>query len=273
MLMKLARFFEILSPLSQYSGNITSQFGEDGIIDHIIKVIEPSSKYCVKFGAWDGKLYSNCCNLLMNHGWRGLMIEANSEKFSALAETFSGNQNVTPLNRFVDFEGADKLDNILREVSAPESFGLLSIDIDGNDYHVWESLKEYAPEVVVIEFNPTVPNDVIFIQDKSFYVNHGCSLMALILLGKQKGYELVVCTTINAFFVKAEKFKLLGVKNNFISNLYAPQQDGRIFNGYDGTIHVVGLDRIMWKDNLRVTSDDFPIFPKSMRVWSDAVKR
>ena len=133
-------------------------------------------------------------------------------------------------------------------------------------------MQAYTPEIVVIEFNPTVPNDVIFVQEKSFDVNQGCSLLALVQLGKQKGYELAVCTKTNAIFVRQDKFPLLGVTNNFIYNLYTPVQNGRIFQGYDGTIHVIGFDRIMWKGDRRVTSEDFQILPKEERVWAGPAK-
>jgi len=200
----LARFTKINSPLLAYAKNVTSQFGEDGIIARLVELIQPGERFCVEFGAWGGKYYSNCHQLLATSDWQGLMIEGNPEKYRDLVSTFAGNDRVRTLNRFVDFEGPNGLDNILAECNAPKDLGLLSIDIDGNDYHIWKSLQGYAPEIVVIEFNPTVPNDVFFVQDASFDVNHGCSLLALTLLGQEKGYELCVCTTTNAFFVKGE---------------------------------------------------------------------
>jgi hypothetical protein len=269
MILRLERFFHVSSPLLQHVRNVTSQFGEDGILAHIINTIQPASRYCVEFGAWDGIRYSNCHNLLVTNGWRGLMIEAQPDKFSQLVSNLSRYQNIVLANRFVDFEGPNSLDSILKEENAPQSFGLLSIDIDGNDYYVWESLKDYTPEIVVIEFNPTVPNDVVFVQDKSFDANQGCSLLALVLLGKQKGYELAVATKINAVFVRADKYPLLGINNNFIANLYAPMQDGRIFHGYDGTIHVVGFNKLLWGEQRAVSSADFQIVEK--RGWKDAV--
>jgi len=66
-------------------------------------------------------------------------------------------------------------------------------------------LTRYTPEVVIIEFKPTVPNDVLFIQERSFGVNHGCSLLALVTLGKDKHYELAVRTSSNAFFIRMDK--------------------------------------------------------------------
>jgi len=261
------------SPLLQHKANVTSQLGEDGIIAHIVRVIEPRNRYCIEFGAWDGKHFSNCHNLLANNGWRGLMIEAEPQKYQELVRTFQGNDRVTPLNRLVDFEGPNTLDKILEEVGAPEEPGLLSIDIDGNDYYIFESLAKYRPEVVVIEFNPTMPNDVLFVQEKSFEVNHGCSLLALMVLADKKGYDLAVATEWNAFFIRRDKYPLLEVMDNSIDTLYAPLQDGRIFQGYDGSIHVVGMNKLVWKGGIRVSSEDFQVLPRSVRVWGDAQKR
>lgn len=70
-------FFPIVSPLLNFASNVTSQFGEDGIIQRIFEIIPPSHKYCVEFGAWDGKYFSNCYNLIVNKGWSGAFIEAN----------------------------------------------------------------------------------------------------------------------------------------------------------------------------------------------------
>ena len=270
--LRLARFTKINSPLLAYAKNVTSQFGEDGILARLVELIQPGERFCVEFGAWDGKYYSNCHQLIATSDWQGLMIEGNTDKYRDLVRTFAGNDRVRTLNRFVEFEGHNSLDNILAECSAPKDLGLLSIDVDGNDYHIWKSLQGYAPEIVVIEFNPTVPNDVFFVQDASFDVNHGCSLLALTLLGQEKGYELCVCTTTNAFFVKKEKFGRLGIQHNFINVLHQPLHDGRIFQGYDGTIYVVGMNSLVWQ-NIPLSSEDFQVLPKGARGYKDALKK
>src|SRR5207302_7194236 len=89
-----------------------------------------------------------------------------------------------------------------------------SIDIDGNDYHVWEKISDYEPKVVCIEFNPTVPAEVDFVQHADPHLKQGASLLALSRLGKAKGYELISVLTSNAFFVKAEYFPRFGIEDN-----------------------------------------------------------
>jgi hypothetical protein len=264
------RLFEVDNPLRKFASNVSSQDGEDGIIEHILSVLQPEHRYCVEFGAWDGKYCSNAHHLLRNGGWSGVMIEANAGKFKDLQVTYADKPAVTCLNRFVQFDSPGTLDDILDELKAPQSPGMVSIDIDGNDYYIWESMQRYTPELIVIEFNPTVPNDVYFVQDRDTKVNHGCSLLALIMLGREKGYELVCCSSWNAFFVKKEKYPLFGIKDNMIYKMYQPLQDGRIFQGYDSFIHVVGMDRLIWRGGAQVNSLNFQILPEEQRVWGDA---
>lgn len=268
-ILKKAHFYEVESPLLQYQRNVTSQVGEDGIIEKIFSIIEPKNKFCCEFGAWDGKYLSNTWNLVSNHGWRGLFIEGNPDKFAELEKTYDQNKNAICLNRFVELEGDNALDSIMEEANGPLDPDLLSIDIDGVDYFVWESVARHRPRLVVIEFNPSIPNDVIFVQARSNGVNQGCSLLALILLGKQKGYELICCTEWNAFFVPVELFDAFGIRNNHINQMYMPSCDGRIFHGYDSYIHVVGMDKLMWSGR-SVKSSDFQVLPGAARRFGDA---
>ena len=261
-------FFEIESPLLNYRYNKVSQDGEDGIIERMLEIISPINNYCVEFGAWDGKYFSNCYNLIEKK-WHGCFIEGNSDKYQNLIATYSGNNDVICLNKFVEFEGQNSLDNILHEISAPVDLDFISIDVDGNDYYIWESLTKYQPRSLVIEFNPTVPNDVIFVQAKSNKINQGCSLHALIMLGKEKGYELVCCTGWNAFFVKKELFELFGIKNNTINSLYQPICDGRIFHGYDSEIFVTGMPKLIWS-NIDIDSRKLQVLPKYKRHFRDS---
>ncbi len=264
-------FFEIDSPLLQFAKDVASQNGEDGILERIFEIAPPEHRYCVEFGAWDGKYLSNCWNLIANRGWSGCLIEANEKKFADLLKTHGTNDKVACVRKFVGFDGPDSLDNILRSVKAPQDFDLLSIDVDGTDYFIWESLAAHKPRVVIIEFNQSVPNDVIFVQAKNSAINQGCSLLALILLGKEKGYELVCCTRCNAIFVRADLYPKFNLKSNFIGHLYRPAMDGRIFHGYDSYIYVHGMPQLIWS-GVPVTNDDFQVVSPMERRFEDAQK-
>jgi hypothetical protein len=262
--------FTVNSPLLKYSRNVASQNGEDGIIEHIFSRLPAATKrHFVEFGAWDGKHLSNCFNLANNPGWNGLFIEANEGKFEQLILNHGRSENITCLNRFVEFEGPNRLDNLIDQTRFPIDFDLLSIDIDGPDYFVWESMEEFRPKVVIIEFNPSIPNDVVFVQAKDMTVNQGSSLLALILLGKKKGYELICATSCNAIFVLSEFYEAFGLESNHITQLYTPHCDGRIFHGYDSYVYITGMPRLLWS-NVDISSHDLQVLPKSLRKFRDA---
>jgi hypothetical protein len=256
--------------LIEFSKDVTSQCGEDGIREKIFEIIGTKNKWCVEFGAWDGKKYSNTYDLINNNGWNGILIEGNDERFVELSETYAHNELAHLVCQTVGFDPkSDSLDYILASVeNAPKNIDMISIDIDGNDYYIFESLVDFRPRVVIIEFNPSIPNDVFFVQDRDFTINQGCSLLALIELGKTKGYELVAATWFNAFFVVAEEFPKFDIADNSIDAMYTPFQDGRIFHGYDGTIFCVGMEKLLWH-KIEIAADALQILGPDQRVYGD----
>ncbi|NNL83137.1 MAG: hypothetical protein HKP28_07095 [Winogradskyella sp.] len=256
--------------LKDYAKNKYSQFGEDGIIQKVFEILPSKEEYwCVEFGAWDGKYLSNTYELIANNGWKGILIEGNSKKIPDLKNSYSNNRNVTLINKLVSYEGVDILDNILDTTSIPNNFDLLSIDIDGNDYHVWESLQNYKPNLVIVEFNPSIPSDVEFIQEKNLNVNHGNSLLSLVNLGKKKGYELIATTTVNGFFIRKELFHLFNIKNNNISVLWDSETPApRVFQLYDGTLALTSKFELIWQRK-SVDIFDLQILSKDQRSFSD----
>ncbi len=227
--------------------NLTSQCGEDGIIGQIFEIIGAVQPWCVELGAWDGKFYSNTYNLVANQGWFGVLIEGSPTKFPALIESYAGNPRAHCICGVVAPEkGKNSLDQHLAGTSIPQTFDLLSIDIDGNDYHVWESLSDYRPRVVIIEVNPTIPDDIIFIQDRDMAVNQGCSLRAAVELGRKMGYELICVAEWNAIFVVCEEFEKFGILDNSLDAMHLGFCDAKYFQGYDGTLFHIGLLQLRW---------------------------
>src|SRR5258705_11709352 len=158
-------FLEKSSPWSAaFEKDITSQYGEDGILERIFELIGTANGWGVEFGAADGTLCSNTYNLIQNKNFSAVLIEADPKRHEALRKTYAGNPRIAAINCFVGFETADGLDAILKKTKAPKDLDLLSIDIDGNDYHVWAAVQEYRPRVIVIEHNYTIPNSVEFVQ-------------------------------------------------------------------------------------------------------------
>lgn len=186
-----------------------SQRGEEGIIETILNLIEADDKWCVEFGAWDGITGSNSFYFIKEYHFNSVLIEGDPKKFVYLQENMKPYNSIC-IDKYISFEGENRLDAILESTPLPQNFSLLSIDIDGNDYHVWESLKNYRPKCIIIEFNPSISNEIDFVQEKDMSVNQGCSPSALVKLGKVKGYELVASNLNNLFFVDKGVMKKTG---------------------------------------------------------------
>ncbi len=229
-------------PLSDFSGNVYSQFGEDGIISEIldrIEAIQPLTKWCVEFGAHDGVTYSNTCNLIRSRGFRAVMIEPSPERARSLADNHP-QPEVIKIASMVGLEGDTRLDRILASTPVPVEFDVLSIDIDGCDYWILESIEAYRPSVVVIEFNFNIPNAVEFVQSRDLSVTQGSSPRSLQLLAESMGYELVATTFPNLIFVRRDLRTAVLGSSAPVATLEELRDDtDRVvyaFSGYDGTL-------------------------------------
>ena len=253
--------------LLSFAENVTSQNGEDGIIREIFNIIGTNNKWVVEIGAWDGKHLSNSWNLINLKGWHGVLVEGDESRWLKLCKNYENSPKVILKHAFVssDAESPNSIDCILAGSAIPEDFDLLSIDIDGNDYYIWQTMTRYRPRIVVIEYNPTVANDVEFVQDQDERLNHGCSLLALIGMGKEKGYELAAVTVCNGIFVRADEFPKLGILDNDIDSMRL-DQGPRILFGYDGTVFTAGLDCLPWT-SIRLEAEDLQILPKALRRY------
>lgn len=192
--------------LYEFAANKFSQFGEDGIIAQIFEVIGTKSKVVVEFGAWDGFLFSNTAALWATDlSWKGILIEGDSERYQELVKNTRA-YDVIPLNAWVGIKKEDCLEAILHANGINFEVDLLSIDVDGNDYHIFNSLKKLRPRVVVCEYNPTIPIFYDVYAPYSKDNNFGQSVGALKRIGEKKGYKLVALTMTNAIFVIEDEF-------------------------------------------------------------------
>ena len=251
---------------AQFSRNEYSQYGEDGIIEHILSLIPNKDNWCVEFGAWDGIHLSNTCNLIKNHAYRSVLIEADIKKFQVLKKNMSPYDSVL-VNEFVMFEGANTLDNILGRTHIPKNFDFLSIDIDGNDYWIFDSLTEYRPKVICIEYNPSIPNEVEFIQQRDFSVKKGSSALSICKLAQQKSYELITTTPCNLIFVDKSIFPVFQIEDNQLASL-RDDSDSRVyaFVGYDGTIIHSKPINFYWHD-VNTKPEDLQSLPWFLRKF------
>lgn len=186
----------MLSDLRSHERQVHSQGGEDGVLVHLFDCLGTINRYCVEFGAWDGRRLSNTAHLRLEYGWTGLLMDGDPERVSNAVRQ--------------EFITAENINGIFRKYEVPEVFDLLSIDIDGNEYWVWKALRDTRPRVVVIEYNvffgidvsKTMPYDAAHRWDETMF--HGASLAALRKLGREKGYTLLHTDSYapNAFFVE-----------------------------------------------------------------------
>jgi hypothetical protein len=192
--------------LRGFERKVYSQQGEDGIIEEIFRRIGTTTRFFVEFGVESG-VECNCARLAKKDGWAGLFMEANPADFAKLVENYRGHPAVRCEETRVT---AATVEALFAEFGVPAEFDLLSIDIDGNDYWVWQALTSYRPRVVVIEYNPfhLPPKKWVMREDPSFRwgktTYFGASLAALDALGRRKGYTLVGTDShgVNAFFAR-----------------------------------------------------------------------
>jgi len=189
-----------MKKLVDFSFNKYSQFGEDGIIEKIFEIIGTKSKTCVEFGAWDGFHLSNTANL-WTRSWKGVLIEGKKKRFERLKKN-TAEYGCLCIHAFVEISGDNSLDSLLKKRGVSNQIDLLSIDIDGNDYYIFESLNEITPRVVICEYNPTIPAELDLLAEKDNYF--GCSVTALKKMAEKKGYVLISITQTNCIFVLEE---------------------------------------------------------------------
>jgi len=189
--------------MKQYEKKIHSQNGEDGIIEHIFNGIGTTNKVAVEFGvSAGGQGLETNTRYLSEQGWKTFWLD------SELATDLP--QNCVFKKAFLTVENICK---IFKELGVPTEFDLLSIDIDGNDYHIREKLSVYKPRVVVLEYNGSIPPDVPYIMPRNdsyvwqlWKTNFGASLLSYTEQAERLGYDLVYCESkgVNAFYVRKD---------------------------------------------------------------------
>lgn len=201
-----------LPKLAETGFRVFSQFEEDGKLLFIFSVIGMDNKTFIEIGSDDG-VNSNCANLHCNFGWHGLFIDGNEKAIKRGRKFYSKYPH--PWNYSPKFVCAKVLKENINHIIGGAGFngevGLLSIDIDGNDYWIWDSLEIVSPRVVIIEtHNEFGYEDIVVPYDPNYFfpgkhsVYHGASPVAMRNLARQKGYRLVGANEMgfNFIFIK-----------------------------------------------------------------------
>lgn len=199
--------------LREHSKKVWSQRGEDGIIEKIFSVLGIENGHAVELGAWDGIKYSNVYNLIMK-GWSATLIEGDSDRHQTLLENMKSFPSVKAFNRMISLEKGSTLTEVLRESKVPHNFDILSLDLDGIDYWVWDELQ-FRPKVVVIEYNSNWDEPMTIAYNKNHCWDgtqyYGASASALNNLAISRGYELISHIPNNNLFFIDSKYN----RNNF----------------------------------------------------------
>ena len=204
--------------------SVFSQFGEDGIINWLISKLPNLNKVFLEIGTED-YWESNTRFLLKLRSWKGYLIEANNDDFKKIKKQKIYWQN--DLEVFKKFVDKNNINSILSKDIKETKIGLLSLDIDGNDYWILKEITNLRPYLFICEYNPifgykkqiSTVYDPKFDRTKKHFSNlyFGCSIQALIHLMKTKKYSFLGTNSkgMNAFFVRNDKLHYV---NKFIRN-------------------------------------------------------
>jgi hypothetical protein len=223
--------------LADYEFKVFSQWGEDGIIQYLSKAIELKHKTFIEFGV-ESFMEANCRFLLMKDNWSGYVIDASSSNISIMKNSyFYWKHQIDAVDAFVT---KDNINDLLAKSCFDKDVGILSIDIDGNDYFILEAINTVQPRILICEYNAvfgarkiSVPYEPDFCRTRKHYSNlyWGASLSAITFLANRKGYSLVGTNSsgCNAFFVRDdllnEKVKVLTAEQAFSPSTIRQSRD------------------------------------------------
>jgi len=222
--------------LNAYERKISSQNGEDGIILELFARLRVVDPYFVEFGAEAG-VECNSAHLARTYGWSGVMIEGGDASFAELKKNYEAFSKVRAVHGMVTKEN---IATIFAANGVPKTLDLLSIDVDGNDYYLWEALAEYRASVVIVEINPAYPPPRRWVmaynpehgwQHDNYY---GASLSSLTALGDRLGYALlgIDANVVKAFFIRRDLLEAVGFPERTPEDVYRaplyrqPHRDG-----------------------------------------------
>lgn len=236
--------------LTRAEFRVFSQFGDDGIIQYIITRLDlpMAERRFIEFGV-ENYRESNTRFLLLNDNWRGLVMDGSQENISSIqSEQIYWRHDLTALARFITREN---IDPIIQEAGFSRRIGILSIDVDGNDYWIWEAISSIDPAVVIVEYNGifgareavTIPYQKEFLRQNVHYsyLYWGTSLRALSHLATRKGYAWIGCNSAgnNAYFVRnqyADLFRRPTLPDDFVAAKFREGRDEQ------GNLNYVGQE-------------------------------
>lgn len=237
---------------------VFSQFGDDGIIQWLVNKLPIRNKTFIEFGV-ENYRESNTRFLLVNKYWSGLVIDGNKNNVESIRKE--------QISTFYDLQSecsfitTDNINELIKSAKFDNEIGLLSIDIDGNDYWIWKAVETIKPIIVISEYNSlfgfqdpyTIPYQKSFVRGESTPFNfYGTSLLSVYDLAIEKGYKFIGCNNSgnNAYFVREDFLHYLPFES------LLPEQ-GYIFSSFteawdDERKPIRGLDKVRTLQNQKV---------------------
>lgn len=206
---------------NEHEFQVHSQWGEDGLIQYLIAKVAIEHPIFIEFGV-EKYTESNTRFLLINNNWSGLVIDGSEEDIEYIKnDPIFWRHNLKAECAFIDKEN---INSLIQRNGISGDIGLLSVDIDGNDYWVWEAINSVSPRIVICEYNSlwgptasvTVPYSATFMRSKAHHSNlyYGASITAITKLADSKGYSLVGSTKAgnDIFFVRNDLLQNLTIR-------------------------------------------------------------
>ncbi len=215
-----------LGTFNQYASiDMHSQWGEDGIISQIIKILDFKDKTCCEFGAADGLFCSNTANLWINHNWNAFLYEQDKDLFNKLRENVKDfnveaeNIKITDIDSIIDFP-----------------VNIMSIDVDGLDLEIFERMQ-VKHDVVIVEHNPTFPTEIYFRGGEG----EGSSIASICKVAEEKGYFFLTSTTSNVILVNKRYQKNFSGYNLSLRDNFDCSGLNYVVTDYKGNYDIVGI--------------------------------
>jgi len=248
----------ITSSINEAEFSVYSQFGEDGILQFIIHHLKDAikNKIFIEIGVQDYN-EANTRFLLENNDWQGVIIDSNENDINKIQKSeFYWRNNLLAKKAFVT---KDNINDLLVDLKLPEEIGILSIDIDGNDFWILKNINALKPAIIIVEYNSffgsEYPISISYEENFCWRQSHppsyfGASLPAFCHLLANKEYDLVGSNNAgnNAFFVRKEinigKLSTLSCEKAYKKALFS-QVDCISTNKFDEQMKTLNLQKVV----------------------------
>jgi hypothetical protein len=226
-------------PINKYEFKVFSQWGDDGIIQYLINRLEIPNKTFIEFGV-ENYTEANTLFLLLNNNWQGFIMDGSKSNMEQVKNSeLYWKFDLKIQDAFITSEN---INSLIQSTGFSKDIGILSIDIDGNDYWVWNAINDINPVIVIVEYNSilgvgkpwSIPYSADFVRNKAHFSNlyYGCSLLSLCDLAEKKGYYFVGCNEAgnNSYFVRQDKIgnlKPLNAEEGYVCSNFKESRNER----------------------------------------------